>query len=71
MEERLFTAEYYENLIQIQRTLPDVIEIIKADIKEDMLKKIKRILEEEIGRELSMDTIRRVIQEKNINLEDI
>ena len=71
MKEPLFTTQYYEDLVDIQRTIPDVIEIIKADLEEDMLQKIKRILEEEIGRELSIDKIKRVIYEKNITLEDI
>lgn len=69
--QNLFTEDYYNELDTIHRNIEDVIMIIKADYEEDLIMKIKRLIEEETGRSVSVNTVKQVISEKNINIEDI
>lgn len=66
-----YSDAVYDDLLDTHRVMEDVITIIKADIKEDMIEKITRLVEEETGRNIDRWIVEKVIHEKSINLEDI
>lgn len=66
-----YSDAVYDDLHDTHRVMEDVITIIKADIKEDMIEKITRLVEEETGRNIDRWIVEKVIHEKSINLEDI
>ena len=66
-----YTDAVYDDLNDTHRVIEDVITIIKADIKEDMIEKITRLVEEETGRNIDRWIVEKVIHEQSINMEDI
>lgn len=68
---QLFSSSWHEDMNDAHRHMPDIIETIKLERQETLKRKIKRLLEESIGRGIDWDIVNGVLYEQNIDLEEL